>query len=155
MFDPIKEVPSLELCKRLKELGYPQKDGGYYWIRKISPEVEYELVFINTKDFPAYCPLFDPPLDPDEFRGECYVDGECKLGVSFEDRIKCEINPLIKAPTCRELGEWIDIAYQKHITSAYLTELLTYAPSEIEPNRLAEDLIWLVENGYVKFKKED
>jgi len=32
MFDPKKEVPSLELCKKLKELGYPQGGGGWYWV---------------------------------------------------------------------------------------------------------------------------
>jgi len=28
-----KEVPSLELCRRLKELGFPQEssDSGWYW----------------------------------------------------------------------------------------------------------------------------
>ena len=31
MFNVAKEVPSLELCKRLKELGYPQNGGLYYW----------------------------------------------------------------------------------------------------------------------------
>ena len=34
-----KEVPSLELCKRLKELGFSQKGEGWYWRRKISPKV--------------------------------------------------------------------------------------------------------------------
>ena len=31
MFDITKEVPSLELCKKLKELGFPQEGGGWYW----------------------------------------------------------------------------------------------------------------------------
>ena len=31
MFDPEKEVPSLELCEKLKELGFPQNTGGWYW----------------------------------------------------------------------------------------------------------------------------
>jgi len=32
MFKPEKEVPNLELCKRLEELGYPQEGGGWYWV---------------------------------------------------------------------------------------------------------------------------
>ena len=26
------EVPKLEICKRLKELGYPQEGAGFYWV---------------------------------------------------------------------------------------------------------------------------
>lgn len=33
MFNPIREVPGLELCKRLKELGFPQDGGGWYWVK--------------------------------------------------------------------------------------------------------------------------
>ena len=49
MFDLTKEVPSLELCKRLKEVGYPQDGGGWYWIKYAplnvvsSPEDEYYI----------------------------------------------------------------------------------------------------------------
>ena len=34
MFGLAKEVPSLELCKRLKELGYPQENGEWYWVKR-------------------------------------------------------------------------------------------------------------------------
>lgn len=35
MFNPEKkEVPSLELCKKLKELGYPQKQRYVWWWTK-------------------------------------------------------------------------------------------------------------------------
>ena len=39
------EVPSLNLCRQLKELGYPQKGGGWYWVEE-KKEV-YKLVFFN------------------------------------------------------------------------------------------------------------
>lgn len=29
-----QQVPSLELCKRLKELGYPESNGFSYWTKK-------------------------------------------------------------------------------------------------------------------------
>ena len=32
-WNPEKEVSSLELCRRLKELSYPQDGGGWYWIK--------------------------------------------------------------------------------------------------------------------------
>jgi len=101
-FKPELEVPSLELCKKLKELGYP--------------------------------------------RWKLYLYGDTPVHIKSQS--------VIKAPTCREILEWIDVAYQKYITSCYLTEKLTYAPEEIKPNRLAEDLIWLVKNGYIKFKNK-
>lgn len=31
MFDLKNEVPSLKLCKRLRDCGYPQDGGGWYW----------------------------------------------------------------------------------------------------------------------------
>jgi len=31
-FDPTNEVPSLELCRKLREQGYPQDGGGWYWL---------------------------------------------------------------------------------------------------------------------------
>lgn len=31
MFKTTKQVPNLELCKKLKELGFPQDGGGWYW----------------------------------------------------------------------------------------------------------------------------
>jgi len=34
MFDIKKVVPSLELCLKLKELGYPQNEGGFYWVKE-------------------------------------------------------------------------------------------------------------------------
>ncbi len=115
MFEVEKEVSNLELSKKLKELGFPQEGGGWYW-------------------------------RVDEYRKwlSFYTDSE------YKHKIPDEI--FIKAPTCLEILEWIDVAYQKHITSDYLTEKLTYTPEEINPNRLAEDLIWLIENGYVEFR---
>gem|GEM_PF-5734743 len=167
-----KEVPSLELCRRLKELGFPQEsNGGWYWRRKISSKVEYELVFI--KRFPKICPLFDFPLDPDEFKGECCVGGECKKGSSIEDWIKCEENPLIKAPTCREILERLpDVIVKKEhkyflrIEKDTILELFKkgihhyivaygisfYQWDKTLPNAGAKMLIWLAKNGYVDFK---
>ena len=42
MFDLTKGVPSLETCKRLKELGFPQEGTGYYW-SKWKPDKSYIL----------------------------------------------------------------------------------------------------------------
>jgi len=58
----------------------------------------------------------------------------------------------IKAPTCRELAEWINIAYQNLPVEIKTKCRFPYAPDEINPNILAEDLIWLIEKRYFKFK---
>jgi len=50
MFKPEKEVPSLELCKKLKELGFPQGDGGFYWVHYLSNQWSlgyYEFIEID------------------------------------------------------------------------------------------------------------
>jgi len=49
MFDPKAEVPSLELCQRLKELGYPQTTGGWYWIKD-----EGEWIIVFSEDGESY-----------------------------------------------------------------------------------------------------
>jgi len=106
-----KEVPSLELCKRLKELGFPQGGSGLYWSRW----------YVNE----PFRVIFSP-------------DGEKFCGWVGEDYV--EYQPPIekyKAPTCREIIERIDTTDQKYVTS----------------DRLAKDLIWLVENEYMEFRE--
>ena len=164
-FNPELEVPSLELCKKLKELGLPQEGGGWYWKRKISSEIEYELVFI--KRFPKHCPLFEFPLDPDEFKGECCIGGECKKGISIGDWIRCEENPLIKSFTSRELKEWLPvfvITYRNFDGKVIVKDLdapnrnyteafIPIFKADTEANACAKMLIWLLRNKHIKFKK--
>ena len=63
MFDPEKEVPSLELCKRLKKLGYPQDGGGWYWY-----ETEKKIYMLwDTKEYNweihnKYAPIKAPTI---------------------------------------------------------------------------------------------
>ena len=115
VFNPEFEVPSKELCKKLKELGFPQESsdgGGWYWVLE---ELTYKEVWKLKL-------LHNIPYAVDNLK--------------------------IKAPTCREILEWIETAYQKYVADVPPT----YTSSEIEPNALAKELIWLAENGYVKFK---
>lgn len=130
-FDPRKEVPLPELCIRLKELGYPQ-DGegwsGWYW------------------------------------KGD-------NLILLWGD--KFDFTGLVKAPTVRELGEWLPdviiVGTSPNIVGYYLYfaknrwrywyvnkygEWLNtkFIEADTEANARAKMLIWLVENGYVKFE---
>jgi len=101
-----KEVPSLELCKRLKELGFPQSSGGWYW---------------RVDEYKKWLSF--------------YTDSE------YKHRIPNEI--FIKAPTCREMIEWISKVEPYHIISY----------KSITPKRLAKELICLAKNRRVKFKE--
>ena len=111
MFNLEQEVPSLELCRKLKEVGYPQDGGGWYWI--------------------------------ESYRDEWYIDIWDSV---FLQIAKLQVKDYIKAPTCRELGEWIE--------KSSIAEEYAYYPLQINPDNLAEDLIWLAENEYVKFKEQ-
>lgn len=53
MFDPTKEVPSLELCEKLKEAGFPQDGVGWHWVKKptgpahVGYTYEWKLILIE------------------------------------------------------------------------------------------------------------
>lgn len=90
MFCPEKEVPSLELCKKLKEVGYPQ-DGGWHWIR-FEGENEWKLCL------------------------------SCEQGIVIDGRVYAEAygkREQIKAPTCRELMEWLPDAITEEVVNIF------------------------------------
>lgn len=135
MFEPEKEVPKLELCKKLKELGYPQDGGGWYW--REEENRSFLGIFVDKSDLGWT--LVE------------YIDGIWMKSPYLEgERLK----NLIKAPTVRELGEWVEVGWHKLPTGTKTKCCFPYSPSEINPNILAKDLLWLIENGYVKFDKE-
>jgi len=148
-----KEVPSLELCRRLKELGFPQEssDSGWYWgIRNY----QRELLFCNHSQVTLWIKYHQEELGYRE---------------------------IIKAPTLREILEWLPYFIEaeskilKRTTSYYLyfqklgkdfykvyykweyNEYYQIIPEGcIEAdinNACVKMLIWLAENGYVKFKE--
>ena len=141
MFDPKKEVPSLELCKRLKELGYPQDGGSWYW--DLWP-VKPRLVFLATWE--NFIPLMRKPKD----------------------------KWLMKAPTLREIIEWLplEIEYEGETLwldldrpdeSQFIVSYCRYCDGTC-PIAIGDDdivnaptkmLIWLAKNGYVKFKGDN
>ena len=132
-----KEVPSLESCKKLKELGFPQEGGGWYWIEnKITKEAR--VVFWD-KNFEHY----------------------------FKEN-KDFVN-IYKAPTCRELGEWLPwyveacsfmLTFVKEDDNTWWggymdenSESKIGHTANTEPNVRAKMIIFLVENGYLRFEK--
>jgi len=141
MFDPTKEVPSLSLCKELKELGFPQNTGGWYWDLWPSPP---RLVYL--KDWEKFIPLMRKPKE----------------------------KWLIKAPTLREVLEWLPIEIEYKGETLYLefdrpdeTQFLVsycYAYERICPITIGDDeiinaptkmLILLAKDGYISFKRKE
>ena len=136
MFDSTKEVPSLELCKKLKELGYPQHHYGFI-LAKFKKEEDFCLLY-NEGDYD-------------------------------KDMLKFYFDEWHKAPTVRELGEWLPDEITKNDRYYYLNIWKTGSMwgvkyqednnnicriyyADTEANARAKMLIWLVENGHVSFK---
>ena len=146
MFNPTKEVPSLELCRKLKKVGYPQDGGGWYWVDTIVKGWEVRF-------FPQ-TPSNTGPLN-----------------------IDC-----IKAPTIAEMWEWLPfiinggediddfrerygfLSVQKcdnglsivswlNMYNKYHSRIPQFFGASLG-NNMAEALIWLAENGYVRFEDD-
>ena len=124
-WNPEKEVPSFELCKELKELGYPQDNGGWYWevYRSGRKLLVYSEFFGISK--------YHPGTHPAE---------------------------IVKAPTVRELGEYLPSDYRLDFLKFTNEEFqITFIAKHIcrdttEANVRAKMLIWLAENKYVEFR---
>ena len=139
MFDPTKEVPSLELCKELKELGFPQ-DTGWYWVKTrigwilgylLEPQERY------PNDYNFFFPIVEEI---------CFINKN---------------TPLYKAPTCRELGKWLpdftasfkeETWWECHTNIWLEKDKKHYIEvADTEPNARAKMLIWLIKNKYITF----
>ena len=132
MFDYRKEVPSLELCVKLKELGFPQTSPGWYWDIEVKRLVLIwaEVVLKDLIKAPTVVEMGEwLPL---------FLEEDADKGISFA----VEVDGLHLWKTYDNKG-WA-IAYRDRIqVASTLVEVF------------AKMLIWLVENGCVSFKKED
>ena len=152
MFDLIKEVPSLELCKKLKSLGLPQDTGGWYWVLSENGS-EWLLCYYvrHDKSKDGIWNFWSYNLD----RKPEYI------------HVWRSQERFIKAPTVRELGEWLPCYLPElkflHIERNedgfhyYYDEKTfdgAYVIANTEANARAKMLIWLAENGYVKFGEQ-
>jgi len=123
------EVPSLETCRRLKELGYPQNKDGLFWWDLDGLKPRPELTLLAKEHIP---------------RGA------------------------IRAPLCREMFGYLPLKIKKngiwysleigfdhigYVNREFGTPLYAAFIRDLcgLPNRLADMLIWLVENGYLTF----
>ena len=153
MFDPTKEVPSLELCKELKDLGFPQGEIGWYWVKTaigwilgylLDPEGRY------PNDYNFFFPIVEEI---------CFINKN---------------TPLYKAPTLREVLEWLPVEIEYKGETLYLefdrpdeTQFLVsycYGYGRICPIAIGDDeivnaptkmLILLAKDGYISFKRKE
>lgn len=129
MFDPEKEVPSLELCEKLKELGFPQNTGGWYWeiyesIAGKDVEVKY---FDYTPEDDLYFTYVKAPTTRE--LEEWLLSNKIFYQIQF----------------------WED----GYVVSPLNIGLLSKRwKADTGANARAEMLIWLVKNGYVSLRKE-
>jgi len=139
-----KEVASLELSKKLKELKFPQTlEEGWHWVKTKLP-AGWLLVL----------------------EGQLYsVEGSY---IVITDDL---IEEIVKAPTNSELGEWLPFYlpelgflrieknedgfhyYYDGIT--FTLKKHCYFIEKIEANARAKTVIWLRENGYITFNQGD
>jgi len=70
-FCPVDEVPSLELCKELREHGYPQDRGGWYWLVMQTEKREEPtgLHFFEMRPVPPACQEYIKAPTPREVGG--------------------------------------------------------------------------------------
>jgi len=136
MIDYRKEVPSLELCKRLKELGFPQDGGGWYWVK--------------IKKRWRLC------LDNDRFN-DCWEKVEkvikaptvAEMGEWLPPALNLKEGDAYLYIDRPEENLWI-LSYS--LRDSFICPIAV--DGETEANARAKLLIWLVENGYMSFKED-
>ena len=140
-----KEVSSVELSKKLKELGFPQTPDGYYWVK-----------FSENYDLYFYYDLCFDPEEKEKVWGVHTVSG------------LVEPAETIKAPTNSELGEWLpfylpELGFLRieknedgfHYYYDAIALKGCYFIEKIEANARAKTLIWLRKNGCITFNQGD
>jgi len=137
MFDPELEVPSLELCKRLKELGFPQDGGGWYWIQ-VDGKWQLVLLLVATEEYLQQDVIYriKAPtmweLNNYLWRIEEEMNGKLILGKDlYQNKFYCEIQSKNRDYQIA-IKRWED---------------------EKEVELRSKVVIWAWENGYVNFER--
>jgi len=132
MFNPIKEVPSIELCKKLKEIGYPQEGGGWYWVKN-------NLIYI---------PIFSKSV---QRRLEIQAEGETIKAPTVTELGEI----LLKTKGNYQINYFLHpnktvIVYDCSSFSAGTYKQICHVEADTEANARAKAIIQLVENGYIE-----
>ena len=123
------QVPTLELCKKLKELDYPQ-EGLFWW----KTDRRKERVVSDKTVQMMLCR---------------YNRARRRSNVEWEF-------PYIVAPTVAELGEYIKNWFNGAVlrdTNGNYVSIMSDDICKTEANARAKCLIWLAKNNYIDFKE--
>ncbi len=144
-------VVSLELAKKLKELGFPQDGGGWYWELPTK-----KLTLLNREDANIIIAM--------EMNGINYPIRVIKAPTSVElmnvvpstirDKDGCEYSFMLSKID----DEYVPSYFKEPVMACDgMVELHIGEPCfDVNlPNAIAKLLIWLIENDYVNFGKED
>jgi len=124
-FDLTKELPSLELCRRLKELGLPQGSAGWYWQKYEDGrwDLGYHSLKYRVKELSSKKLIIRAPTIPEMWSWLPDMIDKRQLFIEkYRGRTTC--------------GYW----YRREFEDVTIAECL------------AKLLIWSAENGYVKFR---
>jgi len=138
MFDIEKEVPSLELCRKLKELGYPQTGGGLYW-KKWKDKENWDVGFVEEEGRQLFLTTVDFIKAPT--LGEMGEVLSAKI-----DALGDESNWFLR------IEKWGDCWYVDLSKFAYC---ICSERGKRLPNTYAKMLIWLAKNGYLSFERKE
>jgi len=161
MFKPELEVPSLELCKKLKELGYSQNAGGWYWVdlgNGWKPRIEWLGVVdeeIPPEDFYIKAPTIRELVEwlPSNIEKEYSYASETKR--IFENRIVSDIEKDYSISYYFIIEKTDEEWFCKYERLNYNEPVILVLFSDVKlSNALAKMLIWLIKNGYVRFENE-
>ncbi len=139
MFNPVKEVPSIELCKKLKEIGYPQGGGGWYW----------------AKNNLIYIPIFSKSVQRRlEIQSESEVIKAPTVVELGELLIKAK-NLLLKTKGNYQINYFLRpsktiIVCDCGSFSAGTYKQICHVEADTEANARAKAIIQLVESGYIE-----
>jgi len=137
-----KEVTSLELSKKLKELGFPQSKEGWYWVENKATK-KARIEFWDDK--------FEQYLEENmEYINLYKAFTNSELGEWLPIVIKDYGLSIYKT-----LNGWA-IEYEKinFIEGSRKTFVKIRSDNETEANTRAKTVIWLRENGYILSTKE-
>jgi len=135
-----KEVPKLKYCQELKELGYPQEGGGFYWIKFPHREdwiTDYisQEVYKNYKNY-GNIKIIKAPT--------CREMEEWLV----QDFYGCFFH------TAKWKDTWFVYYMDKRGDLWFPNLSKAEVEGKNEPDARAKMLIWLVKNKHISFKKE-
>lgn len=156
--------PSLELCKKLTEIGFPETELNLIDSRKqhkrynCPPVDEYEdFVFVPFWNLYTWAPELDiEPMDESNIHRP---NLRCPSVMELLDMMPPFINVWERNLFDLEIvkqGKQYLVRYLPSLIfnrDEYLLNTKTIQISEIPPNALAEMVLWLYENKYISFTK--